>query len=546
MSSTNNRWLQFCIGIYAIASLLFPIPQYFFLYDSTNWRPRDWFIGFSILYGVLLAYVIFEIVSRMRIAKPKQRSSKSSSSSSAVSDPLSPPASEINEYVLEFGYHAVTVYLIVFLVNVLWLDNTDGLISSTNTVNYLSGENGNTPNAPKPLNSGYLDFRAVSVITIFMLNHMFIRSAVLYMTIDMTNAPTKPSGAPRDGSEMAYRFYQFSTIFMYGLTAIYLLIFFVHSFENDAPLRLQGMFVLYVFIVCTYLLRLLCFYLFAPAAANRIFSKFTQEVQNQTKGKIEFYRLHVTEQLVWVFLVVWDAYFYTYYYGNEFDMKDSPQLDRNIIQQDGAWYVFQNHAVIRGAQIVEFVSMAVLVFVLFSGKTRDDSTDKDLRFSKKWLMWGWVIISWTCVLVLISFNLTSAAGYAWLAIVFARYAISVYSIGAVIGVLAVFVVRYCKNCYKVASSTLVTIEWIVYVERITYAVPAFILFLFIAISVPFYKYNDLGRESMQELLNVPLTTPVNSVTYYWANTYLITLLMIFHILFIMLDSPALKIIRKLS
>lgn len=527
--SAMSILIWFCI----FASLLFPIPQYFFIYDGSNWKPRDWFIAFSITFGAAWVYLLIETVTKIYANEKKMM--------------------DYNEALQRFCIQVTFIYLFVLFANVLWLNKHYGLISSTNKVNYLAGENGKTPDCPGKTDEGYLDFRAVSIITIIMMNNLFIRSCAFYTEFKNRNTrePTSNVANSQTGAEMAYTGYFICSILMYVLLAIYLLIFFVHSFENDAPLRLQGMFVLYVFIVGIFIVRLFFYYNIPPTAASSF--TFSCNLSNRYKVRQEGARLYLIEQLTWGFLVVWDACMYIYYYGVEFDMKDVPRLDRNIIRQEDAWYVFQTHSIVRGAQLVEFTVMAVLVFIVFktsrvevSSVSRKEPSNTTPPNVSRNLLFLWIFVSWAAVLIMLSFNLSSAMGYSWLAIAFERYYISVLCIGVAIGIIAVVVVRYCAKNYKDAKSTIAAMSWIVYVERITYAIPVLLVSLFITLSVPLFKYSDLGRESMRELLNPPLITPVYSVSYYWVNTYLSTLIMLFPILFIMIESNTLTILRRIK
>lgn len=562
-----------------MGSAIFTVPHFIFLCDSTNVHPRNLFIVYAIIYGLEWLYLTAVFIQLYRMDLK------------LVHDYFAHTDLGAYRRFCTFYLNTTLTFLVVFLSWILWLDNHEGPISSSTTVNYLRGvsSTGETPKFPQKTADGYLVMRALSTLIIYMLFKNFAYGYVTFNDlhghgeyIDVTDkgkvnkmpilyADSAKQENSLNVTEAVYWGYSFCNIALYILSFVYHFIFFVHSFDVKIGLRLTGMFVLFVFIFFVFLVRFGYYYFMGPEIIKTIDftdSKGTtrREIKPETQSMKWAYlemktdgigraihSLLVVEQLHWQFFIIWEIIIYSYYFANKDDINlgnHIPQFDNSIIQQTNAWYVFQTQSVLRGAMLVDWAINLVLIIctskqVLNRTRNKEPSSSEQKKLvarisknaiSAEYISYAWMAVSWATVLLVLGFNCSALAGYSWLARKFHEYGIAVFTLGVLMCLIGIMMSRVMSMLVSLVSDGSVNERWSIYSMQIAVALPLCFVLILITIAISWAKYDDLGNEVMSVLLDPPTSTPVYGVTYYWSNIVLMTILLILPIAYLMTEN----------
>lgn len=561
LAERNVTWLLFFNITFGIAAVfIFMILPFIFIFNQTNWKPRDWMIGFSIVFGIDWLYYLAIFIG---VCTELNSDTKRAGALWKWYGDFS----TVNTHRRFTAYFTIKTffYITMMLMWFFWLAK----------YNYLNGAS--TPDAPYRGDQGFFSFQQLCIIHVFYSIISLVYNFILTRDInanrklaltesELVKAKKKaPMDAdaiaeyeqegpmiilPRETSLMSTSGvigYWASSFFLYLVAIVFLLMMFVQTFDVDTLVNLKVLFGLLVVMTVALIGAVASYYI------GRVYEKIVAQRDGRLIDDVLF-----AGKLFWAFNIIvnWIAFaFYLAQNGtaDQVDFSSYPHFDRNPpvdsfghYVQIKPWYVWQAQAVFNGASVLFWLSYGVCVVFTTMRTAPIEAAMIEKRVQKDGLRAtkpdtsaiAIVLIFWLLLLVIYTFTLSAEIGNVWFLTKYEGFIIA-FTVIVTILIGAIIVGSRYRIGNLDSMRQYLNKDWVLSTWRVVVVLPLYFVMSMVTYWLSYGRYttwlDGISESAAKIITSQPTAVPLNPFTYYWWNILTIQMLFLGALVIMIID-----------
>lgn len=561
LAERNITWLLFFNITFGIAGIfIFMILPFIFIFNQTNWRPRDWMIGFAIVFGIDWLYYLAIFVGVCSELSNERK--KAGALWKWYGD-----FSTVNTHRRFTAYFTIKTffYLTMMIMWFFWFGKN----------NYLNGAS--TPDAPYRGAQGYFSFQQLCVIHVFysiitlVYNFILTRDVnanrkIAFERSNEIKLGKKPEMTPdyisnyeQNGPMVIYARetslmstssvigYWASSFLLYLVAIVFLLMMFVQTFDVDTLVNLKALFGLLV-VMTAALIGAVGFYYI-----GRVYNKIIEQRDGRLLDDVLF-----AGKLFWAFNIIFNWIAYAFYLAqnntvDEVNFNSYPHFNRNPVIdslgnyiQTKSWYVWQAQVVFNGASVLFWLSYGICVVFTTMRTIPVNKEMIEKRARREGLRAtkpdasaiALIVLYWAMLLIVYTFTLSAEIGNVWFLTQYEAFIIA-FTVIVTLLVAAIIVGSRYRAGKLDSIRQYLNQDWVLSTWRVVLVLPVYFILSMVTYWFSYGRYTDwldgISETKAKAITSQPTSVPLNPFTYYWWNILTVQMLFLGALVIMIID-----------